>query len=722
VSDPPLSRALRALRPRPFSPRYAGILLGLGILYYLFGRVGLLYPGPDPSISPVWPDTGIAIAAVVLLGYDVWPAFLVGAFLFNFGVSGHLESSLAIAAGNTLEGLVGGLLVRQFAGGARAFESPRGVLTYLGCAGFLAPAVSASVGGTALTLSGLARPSAFLEGLSLWWVGDGIGAVGAGSVAIILLPWLRHLPRPSAPALAEALGIGAVVLVTGFLVLWYPQAGPLAVYFRTALILPGLIWAAFRFGPGGAALASLALTTLALAAVAHGTGPFAGGAGGVSASVEGLRVVMAAFTVTALLVAAESDQRRRIEGELEVHRRTLEERIAERTATLASAQALAHLGSWDLDLTTGEVRWSEEMYRIYGYGEERFPVTLARAMERIPPGEWASVEQNLRAIVRGSVPGLTTTTRFHLVLPGGEVRNVEAIGSVAAFRDGRPTHLVGTVQDVTERDRMLESLRVRETELLRSNRDLEQFAYVASHDLQEPLGSIEGYTRLLEDRYRARLDRDGVEFLRHARTSAVRMRALIDDLLDFSRATAAEGPRVPVALEEVLDQVWESLRASVEAGGATLRRNGPLPAVEGNPAQLRRLFQNLLSNAVKFRGTAPARIEIDAQRDDGRYVVTVTDRGIGIPPEYHARVFDIFQRLHTREEYPGSGIGLAICRRVIEAHGGRIWIESDGVPGHGTAIKFTLPAATSRPAGIPASAPGEAGRPSAAPGADAPAS
>jgi signal transduction histidine kinase len=683
--------------PRRASPRYLGALLALGIAYFAFGRIGLLFAYPNPSISTIWPDTGIAIATLLLLGLDLWPAVFVGAFLTNVATTGSIESSLLIASGNSLEAILGASLVVRFARGTRAFEHPDSVLGYVLLAGFLAPVLSATTGVLSLTLLGESARSAFPAAWGAWWLGDAVGAITMGSLLLIVAgrQWVVDAPGPNGRTAlrrgTDILLIGTVETILAIIIFWLPTGTPGAPYFRVALLIPVVIWAAFRFGPLGAALSNIGVTLISLGATVHGAGPFA--TAPLGPGLQTLRIFLGALAIAALLVGAERFQRDRNERALEETRRTLEERVAERTATLHAAQALAHLGNWELDLETGRVLWSEEMYRIYGYGDERFPVDLARAYERVPPAEVSEITQNLRRIAtRPGGAEVTVSSRFHLVLPNGETRTVEARGAVAATRGGRPTRLVGTVQDVTERDRLIDSLEAREMELLRSNRDLEQFAYVASHDLQEPLGVIEGYTRLLEERYRRDLDADGVEFLRHTRQAAVRMRSLIDDLLDFSRATEATTARSPVPLESVLGRACETLRVPIEESRATILRLGPLPEVEGNSTQLLRLFQNLLSNAIKFRDTDPPRIEVAARREGNLWTLSVTDRGIGIAPEYHARVFDVFQRLHTREEYPGTGIGLAICRRVVEAHGGRIWVESDGVPGHGTTVKFTLPA------------------------------
>ena len=225
------------------------------------------------------------------------------------------------------------------------------------------------------------------------------------------------------------------------------------------------------------------------------------------------------------------------------------------------------------------------------------------------------------------------------------------------------------------------------SELGRSNADLQQFAYVASHDLQEPLRMVSSYTQLIARRYKGKLDADADEFIAFAVDGANRMQRLILDLLAYSRVNTAGRQFEPTAMETVLKAALNNLTNAVKESQAIITHD-PLPAVMGDDKQLAQLFQNLLSNAVKFGGAQPPRIHISAKQADGEWLFSVRDHGIGIDPQYADRIFVIFQRLHTREEYPGTGIGLAICKKIIERHGGRMWVESE--LGKGATFYFTL--------------------------------
>jgi signal transduction histidine kinase len=225
-------------------------------------------------------------------------------------------------------------------------------------------------------------------------------------------------------------------------------------------------------------------------------------------------------------------------------------------------------------------------------------------------------------------------------------------------------------------------------ELRRSNTELQRFAYVASHDLQEPLRMVASFTQLLAKRYQGRLDATADEYIGFAVDGAKRMQQLIADLLEYSRVGTEQMRRGPVEMTRVVDEATSRLTAVIRESGASVTHDA-LPAVGGDRARLEQLLQNLIGNALKYRkpGTAPA-VHVSAAREEDGWHFTVRDNGIGIPPEHHEKIFQMFQRLHGRDQYAGTGIGLAICQRIVEAHGGRIWVTS--TPGEGTTFHFTL--------------------------------
>jgi len=255
------------------------------------------------------------------------------------------------------------------------------------------------------------------------------------------------------------------------------------------------------------------------------------------------------------------------------------------------------------------------------------------------------------------------------------------------------------VEDITDRRQAEEELRKhrehleklveeRTAEVMRSNAELQQFAYVASHDLQEPLRMVTSYLQLLERRYRDRLDDDARDFIAFAVDGAARMQGLIEGLLSYSRIGTRGKELTPTDLEAVFARATKNLEPAIVESGAIITHD-PLPALMADDQQLLQLFQNLVANAVKFRGAKPPQIHVGVKNQGDEWVFSVADNGIGFAMKDAERIFQIFQRLHTREEYPGTGIGLSLARKIVARHGGRIWAE--GEPGQGATFFFTLP-------------------------------
>jgi PAS domain S-box-containing protein len=243
-------------------------------------------------------------------------------------------------------------------------------------------------------------------------------------------------------------------------------------------------------------------------------------------------------------------------------------------------------------------------------------------------------------------------------------------------------------QEISERRRIEAELNRLMDVLARSNEELEQFAYVASHDLQEPLRMVTSFLQLLKSRYHSKLDSDADEFIDFAVDGATRMKTLINDLLIYSRVGTASKPYLPISGDEVFNRATANLRVVIAESGAKVTHD-PLPVILADDTQIVQLFQNLIGNALKFRSDRAPHIHVGVETKGDQWVFSFKDNGIGIEPEYKERIFIIFQRLHLSTDYPGTGIGLAVCKKIVERHGGKIWVESE--PGQGATFCFTLP-------------------------------
>jgi PAS domain S-box-containing protein len=262
--------------------------------------------------------------------------------------------------------------------------------------------------------------------------------------------------------------------------------------------------------------------------------------------------------------------------------------------------------------------------------------------------------------------------------------------SLSPMRSDDESVVISIIRDVTGRKETEQRLRAAAVNLARSNAELEQFAYVASHDLQEPLRMVASYTQLLGRRYRGKLDADADEFIGFAVDGARRMQELINDLLTYSRVGTRALQLEQVDAGQLVEEVAGDLAAAIDEAGASVTHD-ELPVVRADRVQLRQLLQNLIANGIKFsRPDTPPHVHVSATRGPTAWTFAISDNGIGIEAEYLDRIFVLFQRLHSRGEYPGTGIGLAICKKIIERHGGQIDVESE--PGKGTTFLFTLPA------------------------------
>ena len=309
------------------------------------------------------------------------------------------------------------------------------------------------------------------------------------------------------------------------------------------------------------------------------------------------------------------------------------------------------------------------------------------------PDDIEADREYVRALLSGNIQTFSMEKR--LVCKDEAVRWANV--TVSAIRDaqGTPQCLICAIEDISERKLVQELLQASldtqtryAQELTRSNAELEQFSYVASHDLQAPLSTIAGYAQLLEKRCHNQLDAQGNKFIRNIVNSCGRMQALIDDLLEYSRVGRSEKPFDVIDCNLVFEDACANLQLAIRQDQASVTR-GDLPRVRGDSFQLLQLFQNLIGNAIKYRSSEAPMVRVSASRQGDSWVFSVQDNGMGIAEQYHPRIFQLFQRLHSQKQYSGTGIGLAICQRIVDRHGGRLWVESE--PNRGSTFYFSIP-------------------------------
>jgi PAS domain S-box-containing protein len=385
---------------------------------------------------------------------------------------------------------------------------------------------------------------------------------------------------------------------------------------------------------------------------------------------------------------------RPLTGGILVRTDLLEQQIRAATAALAESEERFQLavrgtdaGIWDWDLRTDKVYFSPRWKSMLGYAEEEIGDDYTEWERRVHPDDLPRALEAIRAYRSGETNQYELEHRLRH--KDGTYRWILARGTLVRDAQGVPYRMVGSHIDVTGRRLAEERLKTTAEALEQSNRDLEQFAYTASHDLQEPLRMMSAYLQAIAQQYRDQLPANAQTLIDLSLDAGQRMQQLINDLLEFSRVQTRAGNFVPVDCNEVFDEAVENLKLAIEENAATVTRED-LPTVTGDRSLLVQLLQNLIGNAIKFHGKDPPRVHVAAAPSAGRWTFSVRDNGIGIDPEYSDIIFQVFQRLHSSDAYPGTGIGLAVCKRIVERHGGRIWFESE--PGKGTTFFFTLPA------------------------------
>ena len=377
--------------------------------------------------------------------------------------------------------------------------------------------------------------------------------------------------------------------------------------------------------------------------------------------------------------------------ELEYHLRQLQGSEQK----LNDAQRLAKIGNWEFDMVSNKVQWSDEMYNLYGYGNDRFALTYEKATERMLQEDRERTQVRMKRNTEDAQQLFKDTgikeyespaVSYTLVMPDGTLKVVEGIGKIILNNHGEVIKMVGTVQDIDQQYRAEQKLNAYNIELERKNKEIEQFAYAASHDLQEPLRSISNFSNLLAEKLKENKDPEIQEYMNLVSGGAARMSSLIFDLLEYSRA-GKDMEKRKTNCNKLVEEIVTDLATIINETDAQINIQ-PLPTLESY--DLKSVFQNLIVNAIKFRKKdhVPV-VTISAIEKAKEYLFTINDNGIGIEKEYYNRIFIIFQRLHKRTKYAGTGIGLSLTKKIVEKHGGRIWVESQ--LSEGTTFYFTIP-------------------------------
>lgn len=345
------------------------------------------------------------------------------------------------------------------------------------------------------------------------------------------------------------------------------------------------------------------------------------------------------------------------------------------------------VGVWEWRLTTSDLIWDDRMFSLYGFERPPLEFGYEEWKALVHDADIKFVEAQIRAALNNNA---AYHPKFRIVLPeNGEIRYLEARGDVERDADGEPVRMVGVCWDTTEQKEAEIKLEGLINQLTATNAELERFAYVASHDLREPLRMVTSFTTLIAQRYNDKLDDDGRKFIRFIVDGADRMLELIEDLLEYARLGQEAEQIEAVDINRLMELVLENLSESINEVHAEVTYDA-LPVVKGNAIRLTRLLQNLVGNALKYQeaGCTP-KVHVSAELKGGEWVFSVADNGIGISEPYQQQIFQPFKRLHGKKDYSGTGIGLAICKKIVEGHEGRIWVESE--LGKGSCFKFSIP-------------------------------
>jgi PAS domain S-box-containing protein len=665
-------------------------LAGVTLAYFVAGRIGLALAFANQGASAVWPASGVAVAAAVLMGPVALPAVAIGAFLVNFSTSGHLLASVLIALGNTLECVAAAALTRRL-GRCIVLERAADILRFAASA-LIASTIAASIGTATLEVLGLASSASASSIWLTWWLGDTTGIV-------ILVPacalWAAATPRTERARAEELALIASVMFVlVGVFGTTDARIRDLPYAFFMA---PILLWTALRFGTRATAALAVMESIIATYRVLHNEGPVSFGDPVVSLVV--VQTMVALFSVLMLSVAAEVTMARRTELQIHALNETLERRVAERTEELTrehdrfvEAQAVAHVGSWDWDVVTDTLWWSAEMCRIFGVTDP--PANYQEYLAVVHPDDrgWTDVE-----VRRAAEDRRPFAFQHRIVRPDGEIRVLQARGRVQFDSSNRLVRMMGIGHDITEQKHAEEERAqlIREQAARREaeeqNQAKDAFLATLSHELRTPLNAALGWTHILRQSIG---DGAGARAVQTVYRNLLLQAQLVSDILDVSRI--AKG-RLPLEMETVdlgpiVESAIDMVREPANAKQVTIDvHTTGAPLVTGDSRRLQQVVWNLLSNAVKFAADRGHVVVSIAEID--RVELKVEDDGPGIAPEFLPHVFEQFRQADgsVTREHGGLGLGLAIAHHIVHLHHGTIVVSNR--PEGGAVFVVRLPRA-----------------------------
>ena len=482
-------------------------------------------------------------------------------------------------------------------------------------------------------------------------------------------PWLNFVLRYGGAVIAVLVALWLYLEITA----WFGPGLPTYILFYPAIIIVALL---AGLGPG--LLATIISVLLAGIWIIPPQGQFT-----IKTPIDEIGAIL--FTGFGILISIVSELYRRNRNKAAAYdkEKVLRETLREKEFL---ADILEHASlPFAIGYPDGRIGLLNKAFeQLTGYTKEE--LHTIDWSTTLTPLEWREMEnQKVEELNRTGQP--VRYEKEYIRKDGSRVP-VELLASIIFDMNGDPEYFYSFITDISDRKEADKIIKTTMNELKRSNQELERFAYVSSHDLQEPLRMVTLYSQLLERRYKDSLDDDADDFIGYIVENAKRMKYLIDDLLEYSRVTSQVKAFENVDLEKTLDIVLANLSVSIAENNVKVTHES-LPTVFADENQMLQVFQNLITNAIKFHGEKPPEINISAQKGDGEWTFAIKDNGIGIESNHQKQIFEVFKRLHTREEYPGTGIGLSIVQKIIKHHGGRIWVESE--PGKGSTFYFTIP-------------------------------